>query len=52
MTKLNTPKIDTNQRDIIRKFQEVCVGLTILASYAILWLLIAALGYRIYLWLF
>lgn len=52
MTKLETPKIETKQKDIAKKFQEVCNGLTIIAIYAIFWLLIGALGYRIFLWLF
>ena len=46
------PKIEETQKDIIKKFQEVCVGLTIISVYAILWLLIGALGHRIFLWLF
>lgn len=46
------PKIETRQKDIVKRFQEICVGLTIVAVYGILWLLIGALGYRIFLWVF
>jgi hypothetical protein len=52
MTKLEMPKIEIRQKDTIKKFQEVCTGLTIVAVYAIFWLLIGALGYRIFLWVF
>lgn len=52
MKKLEMPKIETNQKDTVKKFGEVCVGLTVVAVYAILWLLIGALGYRIFLWVF
>ena len=46
------PKIETKQKDLTKKFQEVCTGLTLVEVYAILWLLIGALGYRIFLWVF
>ena len=52
MANLETPKLGTNQNDTIKKFQELCVGLTILSVYAILWLLIGALGYHIFLWVY
>jgi hypothetical protein len=52
MTKLEMPKIEIKQKDIVKRFQEVCTGFTIVAVYAILWLLIGALGYRIFLWVF
>jgi hypothetical protein len=51
MTKLDLPQLG-QKKDTVKKFQDVCVGLTILAVYAILWLLIGALGYRIYLLVF
>ena len=52
MANLVTPKIEPRRKDIVKTFQEVCTGLTILFSYSILWLLIGALGYRIFLWVF
>lgn len=52
MANLEVPKLSTGQKDIIKKFQELCVGLTILSVYAILWLLIGALGYHIFLWVY
>jgi hypothetical protein len=52
MSKLGVPEISTKKHTIVDKFQEVCVGLTILSIYSIVWLLIGALGYKIFLWLF
>ena len=52
MTKLEMPKIEIRQKDTIKKFQEVCTGITILLVYGLLWVLIGALGYHLYLWVY
>jgi hypothetical protein len=51
MGKLNPPKIETGS-NIVKKFQDVCTGLTLVAMYSIIWILLGALVYRIFLWLF
>jgi hypothetical protein len=53
MSSLQTPKLELSKKsDTVKKFQDFCTGLTIVFVYAILWLLIGALGYNIFLWLF
>jgi hypothetical protein len=53
MGKLSEPKLaKPDKRDFVRTVQELCNGLTVFACYAILWLLIGAFGYRLFLWIF
>ena len=53
MGKLTEPKLtDTGRKDFTKKVQEICNGLTVAAFYANIWLLIGALGFKLYLWIF
>ena len=51
MPSLTEPKIASNQRNIVKTFVEICIGITILGCYAILWLLMWLLGMGIYNWI-
>lgn len=53
MANLPSPKLELGRKKTIaRIFEDVCLGLTIVFIYGILWLFIVALGYRIFLWVF